>query len=90
MGLIQPASHQMTEVARIIPFYLLSFFETNSILTVSGMETSIQRYFCSWLQILVANIRNTSFIMYLYKGLVKVCLARAAAKLVHDKELKMT
>jgi len=33
----------MTEAARIIPFYLLSVFETNSILTISVMETAAYR-----------------------------------------------
>lgn len=78
--------HQMMEAIRIIQFYLLCFFERNSILTVSGMETHIRGYFCSWLQVLVADMSSTLFIMYLCKGLVILCLVRAAAKLGHDKK----
>lgn len=58
--------------------------DTNSILTVSVVGTV--GYRDSWLQLLVANTGGALFIVYLYKGLAMVCLARAPAKLVRDKE----
>lgn len=58
--------------------------DTNSTLTVSVVGTV--GYRDSWLQLLVANTGGALFIVYLYKGLAMVCLARAPAKLVRDKE----